>query len=138
MPLREALQQEQCDLRRRDEEEARQVADRIQEIVDMLMGTEHEKTYQQVADFLLTGWPLNPILQHPVSALELNIRVQNIFEWANIHYIGDLVQKTEEELGGTYGFGPVNIKNIKWVLGEMHLSLGTKIDTWPPVGLSYD
>jgi len=55
MPLRGALQQEQCDLRRRDEEEARQVADRIQGIVDMLMGTEYAKTHQEVSDFLLTG-----------------------------------------------------------------------------------
>jgi len=54
MPLKEALQRQQHDLGKLDEEEARQVADRTQEIVDMLMGTEYAKTHQQASDFLLT------------------------------------------------------------------------------------
>lgn len=55
MPLKEALQRQQHDLRDLDEKEARRVADRTQEIVDMLMGTEYAKTHQEVSDFLLTG-----------------------------------------------------------------------------------
>ena len=60
------------------------------------------------------------------------MRSANCLANANIKYIGDLVQKTESEMLKTKTFGRKSLKEIKEILAEMGLSLGMKLDNWPP------
>jgi DNA-directed RNA polymerase subunit alpha len=66
-----------------------------------------------------------------VDELELSVRSANCLKHANIKLIGDLVQKTEAEILATKNFGRKSLNEIKDILGEMGLSLGMKLDTWP-------
>ena len=63
------------------------------------------------------------------------MRSANCLANANIKYIGDLVQKTESEMLKTKNFGRKSLKEIKEILSEMDLSLGRKLDNWPPKDL---
>jgi DNA-directed RNA polymerase subunit alpha len=77
---------------------------------------------------------LNEYLWRSVDELELSVRSANCLQNANIHYIGDLVQKSEAEMLKTKNFGRKSLKEIKEILGQMGLSLGMKIPNWqgPP------
>ena len=74
----------------------------------------------------------NENLLRTVDELELSVRSANCLANANIKYIGDLVQKTESEMLKTKNFGRKSLKEIKEILAEMGLSLGMKLDNWPP------
>jgi DNA-directed RNA polymerase subunit alpha len=76
--------------------------------------------------------PFNENLLRSVDELELSVRSANCLANANIKYIGDLVQKTESEMLKTKNFGRKSLKEIKEILTEMNLSLGMKLDNWPP------
>ena len=75
--------------------------------------------------------PLNENLFRSVEELELSVRSANCLQNANIHLIGELVQKTEAEMLKTKNFGRKSLKEIKEILADMGLSLGMKIDSWP-------
>ncbi|MEZ4254532.1 MAG: DNA-directed RNA polymerase subunit alpha [Polyangiales bacterium] len=75
--------------------------------------------------------PLNENLFRTVEELELSVRSANCLQNANIHLIGELVQKTEPEMLKTKNFGRKSLKEIKEILSDMGLSLGMKIDNWP-------
>ena len=75
---------------------------------------------------------VNEHLLRSVDELDLSVRAENCLQAANIKYIGDLVQKTEAEMLKTKNFGRKSLKEIKEVLSEMGLSLGMRLDTWPP------
>lgn len=75
---------------------------------------------------------LNEHLFRSVDDLELSVRSANCLKNANIRYIGELVQKTEAEMLKTKNFGRKSLNEIKDILGEMGLSLGMKLDGWPP------
>jgi DNA-directed RNA polymerase subunit alpha len=77
---------------------------------------------------------LNEYLWRSVDELELSVRSANCLQNANIHYIGDLVQKTEAEMLKTKNFGRKSLKEIKEILAQMGLQLGMKIPNWqgPP------
>jgi len=77
---------------------------------------------------------LNDVLWRSVDELELLVRSANCLQNANIHYIGDLVQRTEAEMLKTKNFGRKSLKEIKEILAQMGLSLGMKIEGWqgPP------
>jgi DNA-directed RNA polymerase subunit alpha len=75
--------------------------------------------------------PLNENLFRSVEELELSVRSANCLQNANIHLIGELVQKTEAEMLKTKNFGRKSLKEIKEILSDMGLSLGMKIDSWP-------
>ena len=77
----------------------------------------------------------NENLLRTVDELELSVRSANCLANANIKYIGDLVQKTESEMLKTKNFGRKSLKEIKEILAEMGLSLGMKLDSWPPKDL---
>lgn len=81
--------------------------------------------------------PVDPILRRPVDDLELSIRSANCLKAENIYYIGDLIQRTENELLKTPNLGRRSLNEIKEVLGTHDLTLGMKLDNWPPVGLDY-
>jgi DNA-directed RNA polymerase subunit alpha len=74
----------------------------------------------------------NENLLRSVDELELSVRSANCLKHANIKLIGDLVQKTEAEILATKNFGRKSLNEIKEILTEMGLSLGMKLDHWPP------
>ena len=77
----------------------------------------------------------DPILLRPVDELELTVRSANCLKAENIHYIGDLVQRTEVELLRTPNLGKKSLTEIKEVLESHGLSLGMRLENWPPAGL---
>lgn len=74
----------------------------------------------------------NEHLLRPVDELELSVRAANCLQAANIRYIGELVQRTEAEMLKTKNFGRKSLREIKDLLAGMGLTLGMKIDNWPP------
>jgi len=74
----------------------------------------------------------NENLFRSVDELELSVRSANCLKHANIRLIGDLVQKTEAEILATKNFGRKSLNEIKDILSEMGLSLGMKLENWPP------
>jgi DNA-directed RNA polymerase subunit alpha len=76
--------------------------------------------------------PFNRNLLRKVDELELSVRSANCLKNDNIVYIGDLVQKTEQEMLRTPNFGRKSLNEIKEVLTSMGLSLGMTVPTWPP------
>lgn len=77
----------------------------------------------------------DPILLRSVDDLELTVRSANCLKAENIHYIGDLVQRTENELLKTPNLGKKSLTEIKDVLASRSLSLGMKLENWPPANL---
>jgi DNA-directed RNA polymerase subunit alpha len=77
----------------------------------------------------------DPILLRPVDDLELTVRSANCLKAENINFIGDLVLKTENELLKTPNLGKKSLTEIKDVLAMRDLSLGMKLENWPPEGL---
>ncbi|HEX7665081.1 MAG TPA: DNA-directed RNA polymerase subunit alpha, partial [Polyangiaceae bacterium] len=75
--------------------------------------------------------PLNENLFRSVDELELSVRSANCLQNANITLIGELVQRTEQDMLKTKNFGRKSLKEIKEILANMGLSLGMKIDNWP-------
>ena len=79
---------------------------------------------------------LNENLLRSVDELDLSVRAENCLQAANIKSIGDLVMKTEAEMLRTKNFGRKSLKEIKELLAEMGLTLGMKLENWPPKNLS--
>jgi len=78
---------------------------------------------------------IDPILVRPVDDLELTVRSANCLKAENIYYIGDLIQRTENELLKTPNLGRKSLNEIKEVLASRGLTLGMKLENWPPAGL---
>ncbi len=78
---------------------------------------------------------VDPILLRPVDELELTVRSANCLKAENIFYIGDLIQRTENELLKTPNLGRKSLNEIKEVLASRGLTLGMKLEGWPPSGL---
>jgi len=74
---------------------------------------------------------VDPILLRPVDDLELTPRSSNCLKAQNIHYIGDLIQYSENDLLRTPNLGRKSLNEIKQVLAEHELSLGMKLENWP-------
>ena len=81
------------------------------------------------------GAAFDPILLRPVDELELTVRSANCLKAENIYYIGDLIQRTENELLKTPNLGRKSLNEIKEVLASRGLTLGMKLESWPPAGL---
>ena len=82
-----------------------------------------------------TQGPWDPILLRPVDELELTVRSANCLKAENIYYIGDLIQRTETELLKTPNLGRKSLNEIKEVLASRGLTLGGRLENWPPQGL---
>lgn len=78
---------------------------------------------------------IDPVLLRPVDDLELTVRSANCLKAENIYYIGDLIQRTENELLKTPNLGRKSLNEIKEVLAARGLTLGMKLENWPPAGL---
>jgi DNA-directed RNA polymerase subunit alpha len=80
--------------------------------------------------------PLNPYLDKPVEDLELSVRSANCLKNAEINFIGDLAQKTDQEMLKTKNFGRKSLNEIKALLSQMDLTLGMKFENWTPPNIS--
>ena len=81
---------------------------------------------------------IDPILLRPVDDLELTVRSANCLKAENIYYIGDLIRRTEVELLKTPNLGKKSLTEIKDVLASRGLSLGMRLENWPPMRLRGD
>lgn len=77
----------------------------------------------------------DPIYLQPVDDLELTVRSANCLKAEQIYYIGDLVQRAESNLLKTPNLGKKSLQEIKDVLAQRGLALGTKLENWPPASL---
>jgi len=113
------------------EEAIRKAAGILQEqlsvFVDLKGGAEPEPKKPEVE--------VDPILLRPVDDLELTVRSANCLKAESIYYIGDLIQRTEVELLKTPNLGKKSLTEIKDVLASHGLSLGMRLENWPPAGL---
>ena len=96
-----------------------------------LRGVTIESSHQATA----VGSQVEGVYLRPVDELELTVRSANCLKAENIYYIGDLVQRTENELLKTPNLGRKSLNEIKDVLSARGLSLGMKLESWPPAGL---
>jgi len=78
---------------------------------------------------------IDPVLLRPVDDLELTVRSANCLKAESIYYIGDLIQRTEVELLKTPNLGKKSLTEIKDVLASRGLSLGMRLENWPPPSL---
>lgn len=83
-----------------------------------------------------TANSVDPVLLRPVDELELTVRSANCLKAENVYYIGDLVQRSEVELLRTPNLGKKSLTEIKDTLASRGLSLGMRLENWPPPGLN--
>lgn len=93
------------------------------------------KSNQKTFPIIPTKQTYDPLLLRPVDDLELTVRSANCLKAENIFYIGDLIQRTEVDLLKTPNLGKKSLTEIKDVLATKGLSLGMRLDNWPPDGL---
>lgn len=111
----------------------RQAATILQDQLSVIVDLKGSETVEENRPQL----DVDPILLRPVDELELTVRSANCLKAENIYYIGDLIQKTESELLKTPNLGKKSLTEIKDVLASKGLSLGMRLENWPPPGL-YD
>jgi len=96
-----------------------------------------EKVKEQVEEPVeIEEQPFDPVLLRPVDDLELTVRSANCLKAENIFYIGDLIQRTEVELLRTPNLGKKSLTEIKDILALKGLSLGMRLENWPPENLA--
>ena len=100
-----------------------------------LEGSAIEGIFEQSSQRSSGASSFDPILLRPVDELELTVRSANCLKAENIYYIGDLIQRTENELLKTPNLGRKSLNEIKEVLASRGLTLGMKLENWPPAGL---
>ncbi|MGB2941930.1 MAG: DNA-directed RNA polymerase subunit alpha [Candidatus Macondimonas sp.] len=103
------------------------LSDQLSSFVD-LQSEQFEDRHLRVTD-------LNPILLRPIDDLELTVRSANCLKAENIFYIGDLIQRSEVELLKAPNLGKKSLTEIKQALASHDLSLGMRLDNWPPADL---
>ncbi|MEE4192342.1 MAG: DNA-directed RNA polymerase subunit alpha [Halieaceae bacterium] len=116
------------------EEAIRRAATILQQQLAVFVDLESEKLEEAAEE----EDEVDPILLRPVDDLELTVRSANCLKAENIYYIGDLVQRTEVELLKTPNLGKKSLTEIKDVLASRGLSLGMRLDNWPPASLKND
>jgi DNA-directed RNA polymerase subunit alpha len=95
-----------------------------------------EKVKDQVLEeVVIEEQSFDPVLLRPVDDLELTVRSANCLKAENIFYIGDLIQRTEVELLRTPNLGKKSLTEIKDILAIKGLSLGMRLENWPPENL---
>jgi DNA-directed RNA polymerase subunit alpha len=96
-----------------------------------------EKVNEQVTEEAIVEEEVfDPVLLRPVDDLELTVRSANCLKAENIFYIGDLIQRTEVELLKTPNLGKKSLTEIKDILAIKGLSLGMRLENWPPENLA--
>ncbi|PHR23490.1 MAG: DNA-directed RNA polymerase subunit alpha [Desulfotalea sp.] len=103
----------------------------LKEQMTIFINFDEEKAEPEVTvDATATAEPLNPFLDKPVEDLELSVRSANCLKNADINFIGDLAQKSDQEMLKTKNFGRKSLNEIKALLSEMDLTLGMKFENW--------
>lgn len=115
------------------EEAVRKAAEILQDQISIFGDFTRRESESSTAD--KSG--VDPVLLRPIDDLELTVRSANCLKAESIYYIGDLVQKTEVELLKTPNLGKKSLTEIKDVLGQRGLSLGMKLESWPPPGIAH-
>ncbi len=115
------------------EEAVRKAAEILQDQISIF----GDFTRRESTDAATDKSGVDPVLLRPIDDLELTVRSANCLKAESIYYIGDLVQKTEVELLKTPNLGKKSLTEIKDVLGQRGLSLGMKLESWPPPGISH-
>ena len=77
----------------------------------------------------------DPLLLRPIEDLVLTVRSTNCLKAENIYYVGDLIQRSENELLKTPNLGKKSLTEIKNVLASHSLALGMRLENWPPAQL---
>ncbi|HUH57176.1 MAG TPA: DNA-directed RNA polymerase subunit alpha C-terminal domain-containing protein, partial [Pseudomonadales bacterium] len=116
------------------EEAIRRSATILQQQLAIFVNLEHDVVVEQEQE----EEEIDPILLRPVDDLELTVRSANCLKAENIYYIGDLIQRTEVELLKTPNLGKKSLTEIKDVLASRGLSLGMRLENWPPASLRND
>ena len=116
------------------EEAIRRAATILQQQVSVFVDLESENEPEAVVE----EDEIDPILLRPVDDLELTVRSANCLKAENIYYIGDLIRRTEVELLKTPNLGKKSLTEIKDVLASRGLSLGMRLENWPPTSLRGD
>jgi len=111
----------------------RQAAGLLQEQLSVIVDMKGDEEIEPEPDEPET----DPILLRPVDELELTVRSANCLKAEKIYYIGDLIQQSETQLLKTPNLGKKSLTEIKDVLASRGLSLGMRLENWPPAGL-YD
>ncbi len=102
----------------------------LQDQLQLFINFEEPTAMTDAAQAVEPGF--NPNLLRKVDELELSVRSANCLKNDNIVYIGDLVQKSEQEMLRTPNFGRKSLNEIKEVLAHMGLQLGMEVANWPP------
>jgi len=116
------------------EESIRKAATILQDQLSVFVELKADEQQQEEE----TSSDVDPILLRPVDDLELTVRSANCLKAENIYYIGDLIQRTEVELLKTPNLGKKSLTEIKDVLAQHALSLGMRLENWPPPELKRD
>ena len=116
------------------EEAIRRAATILQQQVAVFVDLESEAEVETIEE----EDEIDPILLRPVDDLELTVRSANCLKAENIYYIGDLIRRTEVELLKTPNLGKKSLTEIKDVLASRGLSLGMRLENWPPSSLRGD
>jgi len=116
------------------EDAIRQAATILQQQLSVFVDLEKDKEPEPEVE----KEEVDPILLRPVDDLELTVRSANCLKAENIYYIGDLVLSTEVELLKTPNLGKKSLTEIKDLLASKGLSLGMRLEKWPPASLSDD
>jgi DNA-directed RNA polymerase subunit alpha len=116
------------------EEAIRRAATILQQQLAVFVDLEGEKEAEPVRK----EEEIDPVLLRPVDDLELTVRSANCLKAENIYYIGDLIQRTEVELLKTPNLGKKSLTEIKDILASRGLSLGMRLENWPPASLRTD
>jgi DNA-directed RNA polymerase subunit alpha len=114
------------------EEAIRRAANILQDQLSIFVDL---KSSEQAQPALAHHVEIDPILLRPVDDLELTVRSANCLKAESIHYIGDLIQRNEVELLKAPNLGKKSLTEIKDVLASRGLSLGMRLENWPPQGL---
>jgi DNA-directed RNA polymerase subunit alpha len=104
----------------------------LREHLDIFINPEERSEGKSEAGYEEAQREVNKNLSRSVNELELSVRAANCLKNANIKTIADLVQKSEGEMLRTKNFGKKSLNEIKEILSEMGLSLGTKVDAASP------
>lgn len=113
------------------EEAIRRAATILQHQLSTFVDLQHAEENEEEDD----RGKIDPMLMRPVDDLELTVRAANCLKAENIYYIGDLVQRSENDLLKTPNLGKKSLLEIKGVLAQRGLSLGMRVEGWPPADL---
>lgn len=116
------------------EQAIRKAATILQQQLAVFVELKHDEVEKNV----VAQPEIDPLLLRPVDDLELTVRSANCLKAENIYYIGDLVQRSENELLKTPNLGKKSLTEIKDVLAARSLALGMHIENWPPASLKKD